>query len=95
LKIWNHFSHDPTEIYADLRQIAIHIFQNFDVGIKLLIAIYGKKCIICDGLSPMFRTNSGLSEHYWTRHKKRTMEFIRDEILVKNPDQIAKLIDDD
>ena len=94
MKIWNLFSDNPIEICADMNQIAIHIFRNFDKCIKLLNAIYGRKCIVCNELSPSFRTDSGLSEHYWTRHRKRTMEFIRDKILIKNPDQIREMIGD-
>lgn len=76
-----------------MNQIAIHIFRNFDRCVKLLIVIYGRKCIVCDTLSPTFRTDSDVSEHYWTRHRKSTMEFIRDKILIKNPDEIAEMIE--
>ena len=77
---------------ADLDEWLKLIYRNFDKCIKLLIAVYGKCCVICGDNSPVFRSDSGTTEHYWTRHRRSTALFVLNDLFSKSPDEIEEMI---
>lgn len=93
-KVFRLWSNVTDAVDATFKQIEIYNNRNFNKLIKLLIAIYGKHCVICDYISPDFRKDSGVAEHYYSRHRKDTLEFFRDNIMTKSPDMIQDMIDD-
>ena len=90
MRRWNLFAQFPYEEDADIRHWMFLIYCNFDKAIRFLVEIYGLHCVVCNDLSPAFKTKSGTSEHYWERHKKRTAQFVLSEVLVKSPDEISE-----
>jgi hypothetical protein len=92
LRVFRLFSNVTDSVDATFKQIEIYINGNFSKVIKLLIAIYGKHCIVCDYVSPEFRKDSGVAEHYYSRHRKETVVFVRDNILTKSVDEIGELL---
>lgn len=87
------FSSVPDRVDATFKQIEIYINRNFNKVIKLLIVIYGRHCVICDYASSTFRKDSDVTDHYYSRHRKDTIGFVRDNILIKTPEEIQEMID--
>jgi hypothetical protein len=93
MKRYNIFSSRVEQVDCDFKQIAIHIFRNFDKAIRILTEMaVDHRCIICDDLSLNFTSKASLADHLWNRHKKRTMEFVRDNIMILPPDALQRLI---
>lgn len=81
--------HDDFKLVdATLRDIRKYNSRNFNKCIKLLIAIYRRICIVCDSMSPNFTTDSGTADHYYSRHREATINFIRDNFMTKTEDEI-------
>jgi len=91
-KIFNGFElvDSPT-----LQQVKYYVNGNFSKAVRLLITIYGKKCIVCDWISPNFETDSGVANHYYSRHRNDTLVFIGENLMVKSQDEIQDLIDNE
>ncbi len=88
-KIFNGFEIVDSPTFT---QIKYYVNGNFSKAIKLLIAIYGKKCIVCDFISPNFSTDSGVANHYYSRHRDDTIIFIRENLMVKTQDEIEDML---
>ena len=92
MKRYNIFPDDPYVEDAEIKQWLGLIYRNFGKCVKILIAIYGRRCVICDGLSPSFRSDSGVSEHYWIRHRKATALFVLNNLMTKKPNELEDLL---
>lgn len=86
------FSNVTSAVDATFKQIEIYINGNFNKVIKLLIEIYGQYCVVCDYVSPDFRKESGVANHYYSRHRNDTIKFFRDNVMILSPDEIEELI---
>ena len=86
------FSKVTDEVDATFKQIEIYINRNFNKVIKLLIAIYGQHCVVCDFISPNFRMYSGVADHYYSRHRKDTGDFFRDNVMIHSPEELEELM---
>lgn len=80
---------------ATFTQIRYYINRNFNKCIKLLIGVYGRTCIVCDTFSPEFFGDSGTAGHYYSRHREDTIDFIRDNFMIKSEDEIQDMILDE
>lgn len=89
------FGNTPYWEYADLDEWMKLIYRNFEKCVKILIAIYGRVCPICDKHSPLFRTDSGTAEHLWSRHRKATALFMLNVVMKKNPEEIERLMNNE
>jgi len=90
-KIFNGFEKVDSPTF---QQIRYYINGNFGKAVRLLITIYGKKCIVCDFFSPNFLTDSGLANHYYSRHRDDTIVFVQENLMKKSQDEIEEMIDD-
>jgi len=90
-KIFNGFElvDSPT-----FQQVKYYINGNFPKAIRLLITIYGKKCIVCDWISPNFSTDSGVANHYYSRHRDDTIVFVKENLMEKSQDEIEQMLND-
>jgi len=88
-KIFNDFEvvEAPT-----VKQIRNYCNGNFTKGIKLLIAIYGRCCVICGSISPNFRTDSGVADHYYEKHREDTIRFVSENLLTKTEEELVRMI---
>jgi len=74
------------------QQIRYYVNGNFSKAIKLLITIYGRKCVVCNLFSPNFSTDSGVADHYYSRHRDDTIVFVKEKLMVKSQEEIQDLI---
>ncbi len=90
---WNIFADNPYIESATVGQIAIHVYNNFDKVIRILTALAkDNKCMICKELSLNYTSSASLANHLQWVHKKRTMEFVRDNIMTKSPSEIEDML---
>jgi len=96
MKRLNLFSSNPYIVYATIQQFSMYIFRNFDKVIRILVEIAkDNKCVICDDLSLNYSSKASLGNHLYLVHKKRTMEYFRDYIMILSPDEIEELMKHD
>lgn len=91
--MYNIFAIEPYLENATIDQIAKHIYRNFSPTIKIIVALAkDNKCIICNGLSLNYKSPASLANHLEFSHKKKTMEYVRDNIMQIEPSDLEDMI---
>ncbi len=95
MNVWNIFSKNCEYVEgATLHQIATHIYQNFPRAVRIIVELCkDNKCIICGELSLNFQGKPSLANHLRFSHKKMTMEYVRDEVMTKTPEEIERMLE--
>ena len=94
MNILNVFASEPYIESASFEQIAKHIYRNFPRAIKILVKIANEnKCVICENLSLNYKSKASLGNHLNFIHRKRTMEYFRDNVMTLTLDELEEKID--
>jgi len=81
---------------ATIQQLAKHIYRNFPKALEIIVGIAkDNKCLICADFSLNYKSPASLMNHLQWVHKKRTMEYVRDNIMTLTPDAIEELLNHD
>lgn len=89
MRVTNILSDNLIQVDSDPVTIRRALEQNFSRAVRVLMKFVDESpCVICDEFSPKFRTQSGKNFHFMHYHKKETVRFIRDKIMILSPDQI-------
>lgn len=93
---WTIFSSEIKKETADVNFWKWYIRKNILKGITILVSITNNlHCVVCGELSQNYESKSSLAKHLQFEHFWKTVDFILENIMTKEPDELEKMINYD